>query len=65
MEHVACRWGENGWFRIAKGVNNLGIESHCDFPVVKKGHAAHGQQQWPENSALARIVQASTAPTPL
>ena len=27
-------WGEHGWFRIVQGVNNLGIESRCDFAVV-------------------------------
>lgn len=26
-------WGENGWFRIIMGINNLGIESRCDFGV--------------------------------
>jgi cathepsin X len=26
-------WGENGWFRIAKGSNNLGIESRCEWAV--------------------------------
>ena len=29
-------WGEHGWFRLARGVNNLGIEDFCDWaePVV-------------------------------
>jgi len=26
-------WGEDGWFRLARGVNNLGIESHCSWAV--------------------------------
>jgi cathepsin X len=26
-------WGENGWFRLVRGTNNLGIESDCDFAV--------------------------------
>ena len=26
-------WGEQGFFRIARGVNNLNIESHCDWAV--------------------------------
>lgn len=26
-------WGEGGWFRIIMGINNLGIESGCDFGV--------------------------------
>jgi len=26
-------WGENGYFKIAKGVNNLGIESECSWGV--------------------------------
>eukprot|EP00928_Gymnodinium_smaydae_P079630 TRINITY_DN63508_c0_g1_i1.p1 TRINITY_DN63508_c0_g1~~TRINITY_DN63508_c0_g1_i1.p1 ORF type:complete len:382 (-),score=38.59 TRINITY_DN63508_c0_g1_i1:82-1227(-) len=26
-------WGDGGWFRIIMGVNNLGIESRCDFGV--------------------------------
>lgn len=26
-------WGEKGFFRIVKGVNNLGIESQCIYPI--------------------------------
>lgn len=26
-------WGEHGWFRIIRGINNLGIESNCSFGV--------------------------------
>ena len=26
-------WGERGWFRIARGTNNLGIESRCVWAV--------------------------------
>lgn len=26
-------WGEGGWFRIVMGLNNLGIESGCNFGV--------------------------------
>jgi hypothetical protein len=26
-------WGENGWFRIVRGKNNLGIEANCDWAV--------------------------------
>jgi cathepsin X len=29
-------WGENGYFKIAKGVNNLGIEAECSWGVPKK-----------------------------
>mmetsp|Transcript_48133 Transcript_48133/g.125183 ORF Transcript_48133/g.125183 Transcript_48133/m.125183 type:complete len:97 (+) Transcript_48133:1535-1825(+) len=29
-------WGESGWFRIVRGVNNLGIEDACDWAVPKK-----------------------------
>ena len=28
-------WGENGWFRIARGINNLQIESSCNWAVPK------------------------------
>lgn len=28
-------WGEDGWFRIVRGVNNLGIESECTFGVLR------------------------------
>lgn len=28
-------WGETGWFRIARGINNLGIEASCAFGVIK------------------------------
>ncbi|RHY84670.1 hypothetical protein DYB26_005121, partial [Aphanomyces astaci] len=24
-------WGENGFFRIVRGINNLGIEADCTF----------------------------------
>ena len=24
-------WGEAGWFRLARGVNNLGVEQNCDW----------------------------------
>merc|ERR1712070_886253 len=26
-------WGENGYFKIAKGINNLGIEAECSWGV--------------------------------
>jgi len=26
-------WGEHGWVRIVKGIDNLGIESNCDWAV--------------------------------
>eukprot|EP00049_Salpingoeca_infusionum_P008937 m.148445 g.148445 ORF g.148445 m.148445 type:complete len:636 (+) comp14180_c0_seq1:17-1924(+) len=26
-------WGEEGWFRIVRGTDNLGIESNCDWAV--------------------------------
>jgi len=26
-------WGEGGWARIVRGVNNLGIEANCDWAV--------------------------------
>ena len=32
-------WGENGWFRIVKGTNNLGIEGNCQFAVPKVNNA--------------------------
>lgn len=28
-------WGEEGWIRLARGVNNLGIEGECAFGVPK------------------------------
>lgn len=28
-------WGEDGWFRIVRGVNNLGIEGECAYGVPK------------------------------
>nr|CCA15230.1 cathepsinlike cysteine protease putative [Albugo laibachii Nc14] len=42
-------WGEDGWFRIVRGVNNLGIESECTFGVLKNNG-------WPE------IVQLNDTP---
>jgi hypothetical protein len=29
-------WGENGFFKIARGVNNLGIEEECSWGVPKE-----------------------------
>jgi len=28
-------WGENGTFRLIRGVNNLGIEADCSWAVPK------------------------------
>ena len=28
-------WGENGWFRIVRGENNLGIEADCQWAVPR------------------------------
>ena len=28
-----ANWGENGFFRIVRGVNNLAIEKNCSFAV--------------------------------
>ena len=28
-------WGENGWFRIVRGENNLGVETMCTWAVPK------------------------------
>ena len=36
-------WGEGGWFRIQRGTNALGIESHCDFGVVDPSGATLGR----------------------
>jgi cathepsin X len=46
-------WGEQGWFRIVQGVNNLGIESGCDFAVV---NASSAFAAWPRGSELRRVV---------
>ena len=30
-------WGEDGWFRLAKGIDNLGVESQeCSWATPKK-----------------------------
>ena len=30
-------WGEQGWFRLAKGIDNLGVESQeCSWATPKK-----------------------------
>ena len=26
-------WGEGGWFKLIRGVDNLGVESNCDWAV--------------------------------
>jgi cathepsin X len=46
-------WGEQGWFRIVQGLNNLGIESACDFAVVNSSSAF---ASWPHESALKRVT---------
>jgi cathepsin X len=28
-------WGEDGWFRLRRGTNNLGVETDCQFGVPK------------------------------
>eukprot|EP00958_Prasinococcus_capsulatus_P002657 scaffold225_cov388-Prasinococcus_capsulatus_cf.AAC.49 len=28
-------WGEDGWFRIERGVDALGVEDECDWAVPK------------------------------
>jgi len=28
-------WGDKGWFRIVRGVDNLGVEGNCQFAVPK------------------------------
>ena len=28
-------WGENGWFRVVRGENNIGIEMECQWAVPK------------------------------
>ena len=28
-------WGEDGWFKIARGTNNMGIEESCSWGVPK------------------------------
>ena len=28
-------WGEQGWFRIIRGINSLNIESHCGWATPR------------------------------
>ena len=28
-------WGENGWFKLSKGSNNLGVETDCVWATPK------------------------------
>jgi hypothetical protein len=46
-------WGEQGWFRIVQGLNNLGIESACDFAVV---NASSAFASWPSGSVLKSVT---------
>ena len=46
-------WGEQGWFRIVQGLNNLGIESACDFAVV---NATSAFASWPTGSGLKALI---------
>lgn len=34
--HRTIRWGEDGYFRIVRGVDNLAIEEYCVFATVTK-----------------------------
>uniref|UniRef100_K3WI24 cathepsin X n=1 Tax=Globisporangium ultimum (strain ATCC 200006 / CBS 805.95 / DAOM BR144) TaxID=431595 RepID=K3WI24_GLOUD len=42
-------WGEDGWFRIVRGVNNLGIEGECAFGVPK-------DDGWPTPKVISKGV---------
>ena len=37
-------WGEEGWFRIARGINNLAIESECQWAVPKVPEARKSRE---------------------
>ena len=37
-------WGEQGWFRIARGINNLAIESECQWAVPKVPEARKSRE---------------------
>ncbi|CAH0474720.1 unnamed protein product [Peronospora belbahrii] len=38
-------WGEDGWMRLIRGVNNIGVEGECAFGVPKDGG-------WPTPTAI-------------
>ena len=37
-------WGEEGWFRIARGINNLAIESECQWAAPKVPEARKSRE---------------------
>jgi len=42
-------WGETGWAKIVKGVDNLGIEGNCQFALPKRN--TDGSYRFPVNAA--------------
>jgi len=46
-------WGEEGWFKIVRGVNNLGIESYCSWatPTNNGEPVIHTDSSIPDNKS--------------
>eukprot|EP00938_MAST-03A_sp_MAST-3A-sp1_P005661 g5661.t1 len=51
-------WGEDGWFRIVRGENNLGIEGNCQFATPLK-NVETGGFAFPVTSNQTDVVDAS------
>ncbi|TYZ57012.1 hypothetical protein PybrP1_003278 [[Pythium] brassicae (nom. inval.)] len=57
-------WGEDGWFRVVRGVNNLGIEGECAFGVPKDdGWPTPAVAEEEEEAAVAQKPQEQEHPT--
>ena len=61
-----ANWGENGFFRIVRGINNLGIEQNCSFAVPvdtwtnpKKHYTTDEERKDPRNNYTNSNYRAS------
>ncbi|KAF0692571.1 Aste57867_16383 [Aphanomyces stellatus] len=51
-------WGEDGWFRLRRGTNNLGVETDCQFGVPDNGG-------WPKARATTVAKEKSPVWSPI
>jgi len=49
-------WGENGWFRIVRGENNLGIENNCQFATPLRNNET-GRFEFPVDRTTTTLSE--------
>ena len=54
-------WGENGWFRVIKGKNNLGIEYKCSWAVPQVPDQMIRSKEYKRNLLRSRYFASSCA----